>query len=260
LHCSARLTNIHNAQEVHMKIRSMLLMVIAISLASALGAQEYKVVIPQVSPAAIETYTNLTKAMLDAAGVKYTIEVVPFARAVFMIEDKQADMLISEVENPDQAKTAALKVDTSTTPLFQVAFVLYTNKTKPLNIDELKNGNPKKWVVETDIAHLDYFPGATVGSSAIDASLQKVNAGRIDGYVFAQGACDAVIKKLDLKNITRTFYGLYTAKVMIQKGTKGGTIDKALTLGFNKIKANGTYDKIMSQYLSTVDRYLEWQP
>ena len=243
-----------------MKLRSILLIGIAISLASALGAQEYKVVIPQVSPAVVETYTNLAKAMLDAAGIKYTIEVVPFARAVFMIEDKQADMLISEVENPDQAKTAALKLDISTTPLFQVAFVLYTNKAKPLNIDELKNGNPKKWVVETDIAHLDYFPGATVGSSAIDASLKKVDAGRIDGYVFAQGACDNTLKKLDLKNISRTFYGLYTAKVMIQKGTKGGTLDKALTTGFNKIKADGTYDKIMSAYLSTVNKYIDWQP
>ena len=243
-----------------MKIRSILLMVIAISLASALGAQEYKVVIPQVSPAAVETYTNLSKAMLDAAGMKYTIEVVPFARAVFMVEDKQADMLISEVENPNTAKTASLKVDTSTTPLFQVTFVLYTNKSKPLNLDELKNGNPKKWVVETDIAHLDYFPGATVGSSDIAASLKKVDAGRIDGYVFAQGACDAQIKNLSLKNITRIFYGYYTAKVIIQKGAKGGSLDKALTTGFNKIKADGSYDKIMTNYLSTVNKYIDWQP
>lgn len=243
-----------------MKIRTMLCLVLAITMSSVLAAQEYKVVIPQLSPATIETYTGLTKAILDAAGVKYTIEVLPFARAVFMIEAKQADLLVCEIENPDTAKAASQKVDTSTTPLFQLAFVLYANKAKPLSVDELKKGNPKNWVIETDIAHTDYFPFATVGSATFDASLKKVDAGRIDGYVFAQPSTDGALKRLELKNITRTFYGFYTAKVILQKGARGGALDKVLTSGLDKIKANGTYDKLMAAYIAGASKYIDWQP
>lgn len=243
-----------------MKIRFMLCVALAIAFSSVLGAQEYKIVIPQLSPATVEIYTRLTKAIFDATGAKYTIEVLPFARAVYMVEGKQADMLVCEIENPNKAKAAALKVDTSTTPLFQITFVLYANKAKPLSVADLKKGNAKKWIIETDIAHVDYFPFATVGSAAFDTSLKKVDAGRIDGYIFAQPSTDGVLKKLELKNISRSFYDFYTAKIILQKGARGGAIDKVITAGLKKIKANGIFDTIMADYIAGASKFIEWQP
>jgi len=242
-----------------MKSRFILSFIMFLGLCSVLGAQEYKVVIPQLSPATVETYTNLAKAIFDAAGIKATIEVVPFARAIFMVQDKQADMLVSEIENPITAKAASQKFDTSTTPLFQIVFVLYANKAKPVDATELQKGNPKNLVIETDSAHVDFFSFTPVASTAFDASLKKVDAGRIDGYIFAQPSVDATLKNLGLKNITRTFYSSYTTKIILQKGARGGALDKAITSGVEKIKANGTYDTIMGKYVAGASKYIEWQ-
>jgi polar amino acid transport system substrate-binding protein len=224
------------------------------------AAQEYKVLVPQLSPSTTDIYRKAATAIVQAGGAKASIEVVPFARAIHLIEAKQADMLCFEIENPDPAKVAKLTVDYSTANLFQMVFVLYANKDRPVDASELKRGNPKHLVVETDLAHVEYFPFQATGSSDIDSSLKKLAVGRIDAFVFAQPSTDAALKRLGLKNVTRQLYGLYNAKIILQKGARGGTLDQTLTRGLEKMKKDGSYQQLMGQYLEGASKFIEWQP
>jgi ABC-type amino acid transport substrate-binding protein len=233
---------------------------LALLMSTRAAAQEYKALIPQVSPATIETYKKLTAAIVEAGGAKVSIEVVPFGRAVYNIENKSADFLLTVAANPDPAKVAALKVDYSTADLFPLVFVVYANKAKAVDPAALKQGNPGGLTIETDSAHVDFFPFKTIGSTSMDSSLQKLGLGRIDAFVFAQPSTDAALKRLGLTNVTRQFYGHFTTKIILQKGARGGALDKVISAGLEKIKANGKWDELMRQYLQGASTYAEWQP
>jgi polar amino acid transport system substrate-binding protein len=225
-----------------------------------LGAQELKAVVPQVSPAAIDTYSKVIQAIATASGKTVSVQVLPFARAVYVMETKQADLESAITQIPDKSKWAALKFDYSTADFLKIVFVLYTNKAKPIGVAELKGGNAKGYRIETDAAHVDHFTFAASPSTSIDASLKKVNAGDIDGFVFSQGTTDGALKRLGLKNIARQYYDTFNGVFMLQKGARGGPIDGMITEGLAKIRANGKYQEIVGPYASSASKYIEWQP
>ncbi len=245
-----------------MKIRAPLSLSIILALASVVGlsSQSLNVVVPQVSPQAIEVYKAITQAIIDTAGKTATLQVLPFARAVYMMETKQADIMSAIVQVPDQKKWATLKFDYSTSSLFNVAFVLYTNKSKPLSVADLKSGNAKGYKLETDAAHTGHFPFAIAASTNIDASLKKVDSGDIDGFIFSQGTTDGVLKRLALKNIHRQYYDTFNGVFLLQKGARGGPLDAMITDGLAKLKANGKFQEIMGAYIQSASKYVEWQP
>lgn len=239
--------------------RTILLIAVFVAFAVLTFAQEYKVVVPQLSPTAIEVYTKAIEAILESQSKKATVQVVPFARAVNLIETKQADIQSASIQVPDKAKWTELKHDYSTTSLVDVVFVLYTNKAKPVSLADIKAGNPKKLLIETDSAHLLHFPG-TSPSTSIDGSLQKLEAGTIDGYIFAQGSTDGALKRLALTKIKRENYATLSAVFLLPKGARGGELDKLITAGMAAIKANGKYQQIVGAYAESASKYIEWQP
>jgi polar amino acid transport system substrate-binding protein len=241
-------------------VRKISLAALLLSAVIGLGAQELKAVVPQVSPAAIDAYSKAIQAIAAATGKTVSVQVLPFARAVYVIENKQADLESSIVQIPDKSKWAALKFDYSSADLLKIVFVLYTNKAKPISVAELKAGNPKGYKIETDGAHVDHFAFVASSSTSIDASLKKVDSGDIDGFVFSQGTTDGALKRLGLKNITRQYYDTYNGVFMIQKGARGGPIDAMITEGLAKIKANGKYQEIVGPYAASASKYIEWQP
>jgi hypothetical protein len=229
------------------------------SMAAGLLAQEYTVVVPQVSQTAIDVYSKTIQAIAEADGKKTSVQVLPFARAIYMMEAKQADIMSAIVQVPDQAKWAELKYDYSTNEFVKIAFVLYTNKNKPVTAAELKAGNPKGYKIETDAAHTGHFPFAS-GSSSIEGSLKKVDAGTIDGFIFSQGTTDGILKKAGLLNVKREYYATLNGVFVLQKGGRGGPIDKMIGSGLAKIKANGKYNEIVGAYAQAAANYVEWQP
>jgi len=231
-----------------------------IMAAFGLAAQEFKVVVPQVSQAAIDTYKNAIEAIAKVEGKTVSIQVVPFARAVNLIETKQADIEATIVQIPDQKKWAALKYDYSSAELVKIVFVLYTNKAKPITVAELKAGNAKGYKIETDTAHVNHFPFAATPSTNIEASLKKLDSGSIDCFVFSQGSTDAVLKRLGLKNVARQYYDTFSGVFMLQKGGRDGAVDAWITDGMAKIKASGKYQEIVGPYSAGASKYIEWQP
>jgi polar amino acid transport system substrate-binding protein len=183
---------------------------------------------------------DFVKAIEEVLGVKIERTVVPFARSVNNAVEGEADFHLPLIKLPE-SKSKSLPYDYSTETIFHVNFVLYTNKSKNISTGNLKGKN-----LETDRAHINYFEFPIKPSAGIENSLKKVNAGRIDGFIFADFATDPVLKKLNLKNIKRQLFKRYDVKMVLKKGGRGGEVDKLLSEAIAKLKKSGEFDKIMS--------------
>jgi polar amino acid transport system substrate-binding protein len=233
---------------------------IALVFAVSLAAQEFKVAVPQLSPLSTDSYKALATAVLEATGAKANVQVLPFARCVNSIENKEVDLVSTTVALPDQKKWAALKYDYSTTEAVKIVFVLYLNKAKSTSLDKLRNGDLQGLKLETDSAHTGHFPFAIAPSTSVDASLKKVDSGDIDGFIFSQPTTDAALKRLGYANIKRYYYATFLGMFLLPKGGRGGALDKKLTEGLQKIRQSGKYTEIMGELISGASAFKEWQP
>ena len=151
---------------------------------------------------------------------------------------------------PDTKKNKDLKYDCSTVILMKVAFVLYTNKNKPIDIDSLKKGNSNKYKIEVDPSRMNDFDYSVMPSSNFEASVQKVANGTVDGLIVSQTIGDPLLKKLGFKNIKRQLWFEYDEHFSIQKGAIGTEVDKMLTEGV--VKLTGGFEKD--------SKYNNWPP
>ena len=194
---------------------------------------------------------DLVKAMAKTSGKDIEIQVVPFNRSIRDVIEGKADFHMPLIKN-DIVDLNKLEYTYAKPILWHVNFVLYTNKNKPIDKSKLKD-----YKIETDLAHVSYFDFPINGSTRIDSSLKKVNAGRIDGFIFADFAADPIIKKDGLNNIHRELYKVFDSDIVLPKGEKGKATDVFLTETIEKMRADGSYDKIMSP----IDQpYNDWQP
>lgn len=212
-------------------------------LVSFAGAQGLKASLAQM-PVYAESkdkgiLVDMVKAISEASGKPISFEVVPFARSMDNVITRKVDFHAPLIKNPNiDEKT--LKYDHSTVTIFHVNFTLYTNKSKPVTVENLSKAK-----VETDAAHTQYFPFPTIASSDLEASLKKVDAGRIDAFIFADLASDPLVEKLKLKNIKRELYKTFDVKIILPKGEHGGATDKLLSEAIDKLKASGKWQQIM---------------
>lgn len=220
----------------------------------AFGLDKIRISIAQL-PIAAESkekgvYIDLLKAVSRVTGVSINIQVVPFARSLQYVIDGRVDAHIPLIRSLYH-KTPP-PYDLSSVALHSVNFVLYTNKDKPLNM-----GNLQACIIETDTAHVNYFNFDILPSSCIECSLKKVNAGRIDGFIFADSVTDGLVRKNALPHIRRQLYRVYDAMIILPKGRGGGEVDQFLFKAVEKLKSTGEYQKIMGPLDIPYD---PWQP
>lgn len=220
-------------------------------------AKDYKAAIIQTPTNDI--YPVLIQAIARETNNNIEIEIVPSARAINLIENNEVDLICPATENNNPKKSAALKYDFSRVSLFKNPFVLYISKNKNIDIETLKKGNPQKYQIETTASLSDLFEFEPLISFNVEGSFKKVDVGRIDGFIYPQGAGDPVVKRLGLKNIRRQLYSQINVVFGIQKGAKGDEVDKMLTKGIQKLKENGKLDKIIELLLKS-SKYDDWQP
>jgi len=178
-------------------------------------------------------------------------QVVPFKRSMDSVIKGQVQFHLPLIQNP-QDNEADLPYDHSTETIFHVNFVLYSNKSKPIDMSNLSN-----YRIETDAAHVQYFPFKITASANLEGSIRKVDAGRIDGFIFADDAIDPLIKKLGLKNVKRDLYKTFDVKIILPKSAKGGPIDGKLSQAIGALRDSGKYNQIMGM----IDHpYGNWQP
>lgn len=194
---------------------------------------------------------DMVKALDAAMGSTSELGVFPFPRSIDNVTSGKAAYHLPELEDP-KTDPASLPFDLSEAKFFEVPFVLYSNKNKNISVKDLVG---KK--IETSSAHTRYFPFKVEGSSCFECSLKKVDAGRIDGFIFAMWESDSLVKANNLKNIKRELYQMFEVRAILPKGQRGGAIDKYLTEGVAKLTASGDYAKLMGPLLKG---YVEWQP
>jgi len=235
----------------------VILLVVLVAVASAGYAADYSAAVMQLPES--DAYVALFNAIGAATGHTFAVEVVPPARAAMMIETKKVDVIFPATKSTDPQKNAARPMDLSAAKVFSMVFVLYANKGKPASVEQLRSGNPGNLQVETTASLASLFEFKPVVTTSVETSLKKVDAGRVDGLVYAQEAGDPQLKNLGLHNIVRSMYSLNEVTFGIQKGQAAGALDKVLVDGISKLKADGRLDQIISFALKN-GTYNDWQP
>lgn len=182
---------------------------------------------------------DLVEALEKVSGDKLELQVVPFQRSMSDVQHKKVDFHMPLIQLPG-SETGTADFDYSSETIFHVNFAIYSTK----GVD-VTAATASKFKVETEQAHVQYFDFPIVASSSIEGSLKKVNAGRVDAFVFADMASDPVVKSAGLENVERRLYKRFDVKVVLPKGSRGGPVDKWLTEHIGKLRASGEFDKIM---------------
>ncbi|ODU10033.1 MAG: hypothetical protein ABS84_06200 [Rubrivivax sp. SCN 71-131] len=182
---------------------------------------------------------DLVKALEKVSGDKLELQVVPFQRSMSDVQGKKVDFHMPLIQLPG-SETGTPKFDYSKETIFHVNFTLYSTKGK-----DVTPATASKFKVETEQAHVDYFDFPIIASSSIEGSLKKVNAGRVDAFVFADTASDPIVKGAGLGNVKRDLFKRFDVKVVLPKGERGGAADKWLSENIGKLRASGDFDRIM---------------
>lgn len=194
---------------------------------------------------------DFVHALEKVSGDKVELQVVPFARSMSDVQGGKVDLHMPLIQLPG-SETGTAKFDYSTETIFHVNFTLYSGK----NVG-VTPATAAKFKVETEQAHVDYFEFPVIASSNIEGSLKKVNAGRVDAFVFADQASDPIVKGGSLSGIKRQLFKRFDVKVVLPKGARSGAADKWLGENIAKLRASGQFDKIMG----AIDApYQDWQP
>ncbi|GAB1389965.1 MAG: hypothetical protein AMXMBFR78_12360 [Rubrivivax sp.] len=194
---------------------------------------------------------DLVKALEKVSGDKLELQVVPFQRSMSDVQGKKVDFHMPLIQLPG-SETGTPKFDYSKETIFHVNFTMYSTK----GVD-VSPATASKFKVETEQAHVDYFDFPIVASSNIESSLKKVNAGRVDAFVFADAAADPIVKGASLGNVKRQLYKRFDVKVVLPKGDRGGATDKWLSENIGKLRASGDFDRIMGMIDTP---FQPWQP
>lgn len=196
-------------------------------------------------------YVELIRAIDKLAGTKTEIAIAPFQRSLHNLSTNSADYHIPLIEIPGSG-TKNLPYRFSTVTLFQVAFVLYTNKNMPIDINRLGD-----FQIGTDRAHTSFFPFKILGLSCLPCGIKMVNVGHLDGFIFAQNEIDPFITEHNLSNIHRQLYKNFDVKIVLPKSAAGRKIDSVFSHYIQELRKTGEYDQIMAPVISP---YRNWQP
>jgi polar amino acid transport system substrate-binding protein len=194
---------------------------------------------------------DFVKALEKVSGDKIEYQVVPFPRSMHDVQDRKVDFHMPLIQIPG-AEIGTEKFDYSTETIFHVNFTLYSRK----GLD-ITPATVSRFKVETEAAHTDYFNFPVASSTNIGGSLKKVDAGRIDAFIFADFASDPLIKQDKLSNIKRQLFKRFDVKVILPKGARGGATDKFLSQNIAKLIKSGEMARIMGQLDVAFD---SWQP
>jgi polar amino acid transport system substrate-binding protein len=193
-------------------------------------------------------------AATKTPGVSLEVSTAPFARSLDAVLEGAADMHLPLIRplHPEGLPFAVTEASIAPAP-----FVLYSNKDKPIDMAAL--AEPGKYKIETDVAHVSYFDFPVVGGANAASSLKKVDAGRIDGYIFAGTTSDAVVQALGLKNLHRTLYKTFDVVGVLPKAGRGGRADRWFDTAMAAVHDDPTF-VALGKKLNSGYRGPDWQP
>ncbi len=226
-----------------MRKAAITVLILSIGLASVLPAQTYRVAVGDI-PGAVENNVALLKAIASAMNFKLEVQIVPMNRMFYMVTNGQADLGVPTIKVTNPEKVKALPYDLSEASIVPIELWLYTNKAKPVSIEELKNGNKKNYYIESEAANIDLIDFKIYASTTVEAGIKKLDAGRIDGFIHNNQAVDPIIEALKLKSIDKQLFVTFDTGYVLPKGQRGGKLDKLLVAGKEKLRKSGELKKL----------------
>jgi len=205
---------------------------------------------PSVTSKLSDPFPTYFKKMAELAGKEASIRISPLMRTLMAVADGSADLQAPYIHNP-AITTLSHPFEISSATFWKLNFVLYTHKGKVFD-----NNNLARMKLVTNRGWTDII-GFKVGSlTKVEASLRMVNAGRIDGVIYADVVVDPMIKRLGLKNVRRTFFGTFDVKAAIAKNSRSKEIDAMISNAVEKLQGS----KEIKALTSNLSSYDNWQP
>lgn len=205
-------------------------------------------------------FVDLIKALSPHTGGEITIGVFPLYRAAHNVIEGKADFKIPSIRNADK-ETARLPFRFISEKFGEVSFVIYSNIEKPITKkmiqDALKKNEAFPYAFEGPANSGNPFDVPVPPSRDVALSLQKVQKGRIDGFIWAQEEADKIIEEQKLNKIHRAHWADFDDTIIVAKTPRGDKADAILSDAIQKFRATGQLKKY---YEKIHLPYREWQP
>jgi polar amino acid transport system substrate-binding protein len=186
---------------------------------------------------------------------RIVIKAFPRARAIANVVVGISDFAFP-IMRLGPAAEAKLPFRFSTESVGRVSFVLYSHVRLRLT---------KKKLLERAGRGLPYVvlaPDADWGVPTqpmfdFVSAFKMIDAGRIDGLLWAQEEADRMLRDLDLKTIHREHFQDYDDVFVMPRTTRGNFVDQVLNRVIRNMRASG----VLATLYEKVHRpYLNWQP
>jgi polar amino acid transport system substrate-binding protein len=189
------------------------------------------------------------------------VEVFPVGRVYQNIKSGLCDFAFPTLRM-SPALLARAGHTVSTRSFGQVAFVLYSHRTKGLTREKLESAAQRSARESTPFpyhviaAPVMEVPYPTSSFTNFESALQMVNAGHADAFLWAQEEVDLVLQRLDLPQVQRSLYGMYEDVFLLPLGERGRQVDDILSRCLDQLSAEGQLPRL---YSGIHRPYKDWQ-
>ncbi len=192
-------------------------------------------------------FIDLLQDISRRTGLKFDVKVYPGKRAHNLFKNKKADILIPFPKG-NRAQVGLLS-----DPIYTKRDFVFVRKgsTIPRSLAELEG------MTLGITSHYRYKPtlyeqeGIKLEPARDDVTnMKKLDTGRIDGFLIEEFTGQSAIEESQASGIVfdpRSPIFTYDAVILIQKGEKAETYQKAINSALSDMKSEGTYMKIISQ-------------
>jgi polar amino acid transport system substrate-binding protein len=186
------------------------------------------------------------------------VEICPFARSIKYVEEGEIDFHLPLIHNP-LVSSENLRYRPIHEPLGPIDFVIYSHVDNPITRDKLDAAqklSPFPYVLETDRGHAHLFDFPIEGQSTIEQMLKKLQAKRIDGFIYSQNT-DHFLRELRIKEVYRAYCQTYDVFPIVRKDANGDEVDRILSTALKTLKETG---KLQQLWKRVSVPYQNWQP
>jgi ABC-type amino acid transport substrate-binding protein len=169
-------------------------------------------------------FVDFVKA-LDEVWEEGTIDitVVPFARSFESVMRGDADFHIPSFINPEVPESV-LPFSWPETPMGIVTLLIYSNERNPITMEDIEAamaaGGEFPYIIEVGAGTEGMFLHPVQGSNSTEQSLRKVQAGRVDAYIWPPEG-DLVVREFGLDRIHREIYSSFADIIVVAKSPRG---------------------------------------
>lgn len=217
--------------------------------------------LPRNAPSDQEQPLSELLTLMDKTYVegKITVKRASFQRSIASVEKGLADFHLPLIHNPD-LPAAAVNYRPISVAMGKTVFVIYSHVDNPVTramIDLAQDQTPFPYTLESNPGHNGLFNFPIARQKDLHQMIRKVEAGRIDGFIYAQERSDRAICKLKASKIHRAHYQNFFDIPIVQIGSHGDEIDKIVSDILNRLKKSGELQAFWSQLHGP---YNDWQP